>query len=104
MMEHRLNIRIRTPMNVVVHIDDGTSLMTHARNISRGGIVIEAGELDAIENKKVVWVEFIEEEIFAKVPSYVLRCTEKNAALMFITHPRELHSYLDYLMWKADVH
>jgi PilZ domain len=103
-MEHRRDTRIQAQVNVVVHIDDGTILMSLTRNISRGGAVIEADELAAVENKKVVWVEFIEEEIVAKVPSYVLRCTGETAAVMFITHPPALHSYLDNLMWNGNVH
>jgi len=104
MREHRWDTRIQTPVKLVVHTDDGRSLMSIARNISRSGVVIETEQLRAIENNKVVWMEFMEEDSIAKVPSYVLRCADRTAALMFITHPLALHTYLDFLIWNADVH
>jgi len=102
-MEHRLDTRIQAPMNVVVHTNDGTFLRGLTRNISHGGAVIETDKLSAIDKKKVVRVEFIEDEIAAKVPSYVMRCSEEAAVVMFITLPPALQSYLDYLMSNAFV-
>ena len=104
MMEHRWDVRIAVPVSVVIHTDDGESVMSTTQNISRGGMVIEAEQLEALEDKKVVWVEFMDEDIIAKVPSYVLRCTEHTADLMFITHPEALHSYLNSLLWEDRVH
>ena len=103
-MEHRRDIRIQTPVKLVVHADDGTTQSGLTRNISRGGAVIVAERLKTIENKKIVWVEFIEGEVIVKVPAYVLRCTERTAAVMFITHPRAFQFYLNYLIWNANVH
>jgi hypothetical protein len=103
MMEHRWDVRIAVPVSVVVHTDDGELLMSTTQNISRGGMVIEAEELKTLVDKKVVWVEFMDDDIVAKVPSYVLRCTEGTAALMFITHPESLHAYLNSLLWKERI-
>jgi len=104
MIEHRWDSRVSVPVNVVVHTDDGEFLKSFARNISRGGIFIEAEDFNAIEDKKMVWVEFIEDEIIATIPAYVLRYTERTAALMFITHPQALHSYINHLFWIGSVH
>jgi len=103
MMEHRWDVRIAVPLSVVVHTEDGASVMSTTQNISRGGMVIEAEEIGELDDKKVVWVEFMDDDVIAKVPSYVLRCTENTAALMFITHPEALHAYLNALLWEDAV-
>lgn len=91
------------PVSVVIHTDDGEALMSTTQNISRGGMVIESEDLAALEDKKVVWVEFMDEDVIAKVPSYVLRCSGNTVALMFITHPEALHTYLNSLLWEDRV-
>ena len=104
MVEHRWDVRIAAPVSVIIHTDDGEALMSTTQNISRGGMVIEADEIGDLGDKKVVWVEFMDEEVIAKVPSYVLRSTKNTAALMFITHPEALHTYLNSLLREDRVH
>ena len=104
MMEHRWDTRVHTPVKLVVHTDDGRFLMSLTQNISRGGVVIDTEQLSAIESNKVVWMEFMEEDSIVKVPSYVLCCTDRTVALIFITHSQALHTYLDFLTWKTDDH
>jgi hypothetical protein len=97
MMEHRLDMRIRAPIKVTVHTDWGISLRSLAHNLSRGGVYLEMKEPGNLK-KTVVQVEFNEEQFSTVVPALVLRCSEKAAALMFITHPPQLQSFLNNLI------
>jgi c-di-GMP-binding flagellar brake protein YcgR len=103
-MEHRWDARIHAPVDVVVHAGAGISLRSHTRNISCGGILVElddpgyvAGNSDI--EKKVVRVEFNEEQFAETLPALVIRRKDKTAALMFVTRPRALRSFLHQLNW-----
>jgi c-di-GMP-binding flagellar brake protein YcgR len=104
-MEHRWDVRVQAPVNVVVHTDAGVSLRSRTHNISHGGIFVEMDDPDTaagngdIEKKEIVWVEFNEDQLAAMLPALVIRRSEKTAALMFITHPPALRPFLNQLNW-----
>jgi hypothetical protein len=93
-MEHRWDTRFRTPVKITVHTDWGTPLRSLAHNLSRGGVFLEMKEPGNLR-QAVVRVEFNEEQLSETIPALVLRCTKNAAALMFITHSPQLHSFLN---------
>jgi len=95
-MEHRLDKRIRAPLKVTVHTDWGISFRSLARNLSCGGVYVEMKEPGNLR-KTVVNVEFNEGHFSTVVPALVLRCSEKAAALMFLTPSPQLNSFLNHL-------
>lgn len=105
MMEHRWDVRVHAPMNVVVHTAEGTTLSSLTHNISHGGVFVEiddpgyAESNRDIEKKKVVWLEFKEDQFAETLPALVVRRSRKTAALMFITHPPALRPFLNRLNW-----
>lgn len=97
MMEHRLDNRIHTPINVTIHTDKGDAFQAHANNLSRGGVNIELEDIWVVEVNKLVIMEFMEESLRIKIPALVLQTSGNSASLMFIEHSPELHSFLSDL-------
>ena len=97
MMEHRLDNRIHTPINVTIHTDKGDAFKARANNLSRGGVNIDLEEIWVVEVNKLVIMEFMEERLHIKIPALVLQTSENSASLMFIEHSPELHSFLSDL-------
>jgi c-di-GMP-binding flagellar brake protein YcgR len=96
MMEHRLDYRIQTPVNVTIHTNRGDTYKTRANNLSRGGVRVEMESVWEIKENKLVLMEFTEEDLSAKIPALVLQIAGKTASLMFIEHSPELHSFLSH--------
>ena len=94
MMEHRLDTRIQAPIDVIIHTDNGESLPTRANNLSRGGVCIEMDKARSLREKKLVLVEFMEEQLTTKIPALIIETTGITASLMFIEHSPELHAFL----------
>jgi len=97
MMEHRLDNRIQAPIHVTLHTDNGDALQTRANNLSRGGVCVEMEAAWGIQEKKMVLVEFMEEQLPTKIPALVIQTTGMTACLMFIEHSPELHTFLSQL-------
>lgn len=95
MMEHRLDERVRAPLNVTVHTDWGISFRSLAHNLSRGGVYVEMKEPGNLK-KTIVNVEFNDDQFSTIVPALVLRCSEKAAALMFITPLPQVKFFLNH--------
>ena len=94
MMEHRLDYRIQTPINVTIHTDKGDTYKTRASNLSRGGVCVEMEAVWEIKENKLVLMEFMEEDLSVKIPALVVQTADTTASLMFIEHSPELHSFL----------
>jgi hypothetical protein len=96
MMEHRLDSRIQAPINVTIQTDRRRIFKTRANNLSRGGVNVKMDIAWGIREKKLVFIEFTEEQLSAKIPALVVQTTAKSASLMFIEHSPEVHSFLSY--------
>jgi c-di-GMP-binding flagellar brake protein YcgR len=96
MMEHRLDSRIRAPINVTIQTGKRSTFKTRANNLSRGGVSVAMDTAWDIREKRLVFIEFKEKRLSAKIPALVVQTTAKSASLMFIEHSPEVHSFLSY--------
>ena len=93
-MEHRLDSRIPAPINVTIQTDKRGVFKTRANNLSRGGVNVKMDTAWGIREKRLVFIEFMEERLSAKIPALVVQTTAISASLMFIEHSPEVHSFL----------
>jgi c-di-GMP-binding flagellar brake protein YcgR len=96
MMEHRLDSRIQAPINVIIQTGKRSTFKTRANNLSRGGMNVEMDTAWGIKEMRLVFIEFMEEWLSAKIPALVVQTTAISASLMFIEHSPEVHSFLSY--------
>ena len=95
-MEHRLENRIQAPINVAIQTDKRRTFRTRANNLSRGGVNVAMDTAWGIKEKRLVFIEFMEEWLSARIPALVVQTTAVSASLMFIEQSPEVHSFLAY--------
>jgi len=95
-MEHRLDNRIQAPIKVTIQTGKRSIFKTRANNLSRGGVNVKMDIAWDIRKKRLVFVEFMEKRLSAKIPALVVQTTAISASLMFIEHSPEVQSFLSY--------
>lgn len=98
-MEHRLESRVTTPINVAIHTAQCDTYKTRICNLSTGGAQVHIDANWDIREKNVVLIEFLEDLLSVKIPALVVWTSAISASLTFIERASELHSYLRHEKW-----
>jgi len=90
-MEHRYYSRIAVRNRLLIHASNSTCIRGVTKNISNGGLALEAVDLARLKKNVVVKVAFMVNGVLVSLRSQVIRTSENEAALMFIeeTSPRK---------------
>ena len=90
-MEHRYYSRIAVRNRLLIHASNSTCIRGVTKNISNGGLALEAVDLGSLKKNVVVSVAFMVDGVLVSLRSQVIRTSGNEAALMFIeeTSPRK---------------
>jgi len=90
-MEHRYYPRIAARNRLLIHVSNSTCVSGVTKNISNGGLALEAVDSACLKKNVVVRVAFMVNGMLITLRSQVIRTGKNEAALMFIeeTSPRK---------------
>jgi hypothetical protein len=83
-MEHRYYSRIAVRNRLLIHASNSACIRGVTKNISNGGLALEAVDLACLKRNGVVRVAFMVNGTLVSLRSQVIRASENEAALMFI--------------------
>lgn len=98
-MEHRYHPRVAIQNRLFIHVSNNKIVSGVTKDISNGGLVLEAADSTCLKKNMFVKVAFMVNGVFVSLASQVIRTAGNEAALMFVeetsSHKQMLKDWLN---------